>query len=374
MKCIGIVMRELVGCLVLSVAVACRAPAKTFFVSPDGVDSNHGTMSQPFRTVMKGVSAAHAGDTVILRNGVYRNEGKISDGSGGWHGYATPVPISSAGKPTAWITLRAEQKWRAVLDCGTTPASLGCDVYVYLKKTAAYWSFEDLVVTRGAYAGINTNEGASHIRIKGCKFEDIGNRRDTGETGIAGIGFGPAEATDWEIEDNVFHHIGRTGGHYPSVDHGIYAEGSAAVIRNNLFYQMEVGWAIQTSHGARNWLIENNTFALPNPMAPGQIMLWDGGKANSVSGIVIRGNIFYAPRKAAIVTNGQIASCVAENNITTADAMIDDPAQCSLRDNLTGTDPRFMNRAAEPYDFRLRPGSPAKGRGWSPQAGAILAN
>ena len=374
MKCIVNYMRKLRKSSVLMIAITIRLTAATYFVSPEGSDSNHGSMSKPFRTVAKGVSVAGPGDTILLGNGVYGAEGHISDGTGGWHGYATPVAISKAGKPTAWITLRAEQKGEAVLDCGTTASNLGCDVYLYLKRTAAYWSFEDLTVIRGAYAGINTNEGASHIRIKGCKFENIGNRRDTGETGIAGVGFGPAEATDWTIEGNVFHHIGRTGGHYPSLDHGIYADGSDAVIRNNLFYRMDAGWGIQTSHGARNWIIENNTFAFPNPMAAGQIMLWDGGTPNSVSGIEIRDNIFYGPRKSAIVIDGKIASCTVENNVTTADLLIDDPTQCSIRNNLTGADPRFVNSANQPYDFRLSPESPANGRGWSPVIPAVLAN
>jgi len=185
MKCIVNYMRKLRKSSVLMIAITIRLTAATYFVSPEGSDSNHGSISKPFRTVAKGVSVAGPGDTILLGNGVYGAEGHISDGTGGWHGYATPVAISKAGKPTAWITLRAEQKGEAVLDCGTTASNLGCDVYLYLKRTAAYWSFEDLTVIRGAYAGINTNEGASHIRIKGCKFENIGNRRDTGETARA---------------------------------------------------------------------------------------------------------------------------------------------------------------------------------------------
>ena len=114
-----------------------------------------------------------------------------------------------AGRPDAWITLRAQNKWKAVLDCDSSTQSPGCDVFVTLKRGAGYWKFEDLVVIRAAYAGINTNEGASHVRIRGCKFEDIGNRRESGEIGIVGVGFGPPDASDWQIEDSVFHHIGR---------------------------------------------------------------------------------------------------------------------------------------------------------------------
>lgn len=350
----------------LSAGIAFAVPliAAAYHVSPGGSDSNPGTEMKPFRTIGKAVKAVSPGDVILLEDGTYHSEGHVSDGTGGMHGYATPVAIGKAGRADAWITLRAENKWKAILDCDATQVSPGCDVFVTLKRGADYWSFEDLFVTHAAYAGINTNEGASHVRIKGCKFEDIGNRRESLEIGIVGVGFGPPEATDWQLEDNIFHHIGRTGGHYPSLDHGIYARGSDVVIRNNLFYEMNAGWGIQTSSGARNWIIEHNTFALPNPAAAGQIMLWDGGHPNSVSGIVIRANVFYEPRQFAIATNGSIANCTIKENVTTAKAMVDRPDECNVTGNAVGKDLRFEKSAAGAEEFRLSPDSPGVGSGW----------
>ena len=139
------------------------------------------------------------------------------------------------------------------------------------------------------------------------------------------------------------------------------------MIRNNLFYEMQAGWGIQTSSGARNWVIENNTFAYPNPAAEGQIMLWDGGHPNSVSDIVIRSNIFYQPRRFAIVTNGTVANCRIEQNVTTADGIIDRPARCNVSENLIRTDPRFVTNAKEPDEFRPGKDSLAFGHGWNPE-------
>lgn len=344
------------------------AGAATFFVSPAGDDGAPGTADGPFRTVAKAVERVHAGDTIILRDGLYPSEGFRSDGTGGWHGYASPVIISKAGAPGAWITLKAEHRWGATLDCETTRTHAGCDVYIYLKKTAAYWAFEDLVIRRGAYAGINTNEGASHIRVQGCRIENIGNRVDTGEIGIVGIGVGRDTASDWWIEGNVIHDIGRTGGRSVlNLDHGIYAQGTNVTIINNIFYHNVAGWHIQTTHGASRWLIANNTFAFPNPAVNGHIMLWDGDRPGSLSHLTIRDNIFYGAKGSAIVALADtIKGCVIEDNLTTASTMFGSNTPCSESGNYVKTDPRFVNAETQPYDFHLRAGSPAAAAGREP--------
>jgi hypothetical protein len=352
---------------VLAITLWCCALTsfgRSFYVAPTGSDSNAGTENKPFKTVAKGVAAANPGDIVILKDGIYRSEGYVSDGTGGWHGYASPVMITKAGKPDAWITIRAEHKGSATLDCETTSARRGCDVYIYLKKTAAYWAFENLVLTGGAYAGINTNEGAHHVRITGCEFTHIGNHPYSGEIGIVGVGFAPSSATDWWIEDNEFHDIGRTGGRYPNLDHGLYAGGEDATIIRNRFYRNTAGWHIQTTKGARHWLIANNTFAFPHPKLDGAIMLWDGDQAGSISDIDIRNNIFYNVRGPAVVSLAKsISGCLIESNLTTASRIFDEKTACTLRGNATGSDPKFVNSAREPYDFHLAAASPALTQG-----------
>ena len=231
-------------CLSLAFFTGGVLNAATYYVSPSGNDANPGTAAAPFRTVAKGVNVAAAGDTVILGNGTYGNEGHISDGTGGYYGYASPVSIYSAGTASAPITLMAANSGQAILDCGTTSTALGCDKYIVLYGGAAYWNFEGLVFTRGAFGGIGTDNGASHITIKGCQFAYIGNWYDTTQIGEDGIGF-DINATNWWIEGNVFHDIGRTGGlSYDNHDHGIYAKGVNITVINNIFYNMSKGWSI----------------------------------------------------------------------------------------------------------------------------------
>lgn len=53
--------------------VACFAQEmeRTWYVAPDGKDTNPGTLVAPFRTIRKGVSVLKAGDTLLVRAGLY---------------------------------------------------------------------------------------------------------------------------------------------------------------------------------------------------------------------------------------------------------------------------------------------------------------
>ncbi len=349
------------------------AGAATYYVSPSGSDSNAGSQAAPFRTVAKGVNTANPGDTVILEDGTYGNEGHISDGTGCYYGCAAPVWITNAGTSSAWITLKAENKWGAVLDCGTTTTQLGCDTYLDFADTAAYWVIQDLVIMRGAFAGIHDNTAASHLTFTGNQIEYIGNYYTTTQIGICGIGFGNS-STNITIEGNVIHDVGRTGGlSILNHDHGIYASGANATITNNIFYNNSKGWDIQTSHGANNWLIANNTFAFSSLAGSGQIILWDGEVANSISNITIRNNIFYNPSGPAIVTysdvgTSSIPGCSIDHNLTTASSIYDNGMSCATSSNMLSTNPALMNVSASPYDFHLQSGSPAIDQGMTVSA------
>lgn len=52
--------------------MALHANAATWFVAPNGRDSSAGSESRPFRTINRGIAVARAGDTVAVREGVYR--------------------------------------------------------------------------------------------------------------------------------------------------------------------------------------------------------------------------------------------------------------------------------------------------------------
>ncbi|MCK4792198.1 MAG: DUF1565 domain-containing protein, partial [Desulfobacteraceae bacterium] len=58
-----------VSLLVLTAATAARA--ETYYVATNGSDENPGSEAKPFRTIQKAAGVARAGDTILLRGGVY---------------------------------------------------------------------------------------------------------------------------------------------------------------------------------------------------------------------------------------------------------------------------------------------------------------
>lgn len=320
--------------------------AATLYVSPAGSDAAAGRIDSPLATVSAAVARAAPGDTVILRDGVYGPEGRTS---------GFPVVIRSGGTPSAWITLRAERRGGAVLDCGNSGAvRTGCDGYIYLGSGAAYWVFEDLVFQRGYSCGVNANSnpGAHHILVRGCRFENIG--RHSSDSPYGEIGFYASEdSSNLTFDGNVFHDIGRTAGSHNSLDHGLYLHSANTAIINNVFYGPIAGWGIQTARGFSG-VIANNTFAFPMSPRGGQLMLWDLNPA-----VTVRNNIFYRPGGGVAIRSSSLstAGCTIDHNLFSGGA----PgvvSECAWTANLSG-DPSFVNATSPPYDFRLLPGSAA---------------
>ncbi len=57
--------------LIAALSIATSLSAKSYYISPDGNDSNAGTLSSPFKTIAKATSVAKAGDVCMLREGTY---------------------------------------------------------------------------------------------------------------------------------------------------------------------------------------------------------------------------------------------------------------------------------------------------------------
>ena len=69
-KCLGLVLLM----LVMGVNVVF---ADSYYVSPSGNDKDVGTIKKPFKTIMKALDVAEAGDNVYIRKGVYNEQLKI---------------------------------------------------------------------------------------------------------------------------------------------------------------------------------------------------------------------------------------------------------------------------------------------------------
>jgi uncharacterized protein (TIGR03437 family) len=312
-----------------------------YYVATTGNDSDPGTLAQPFLTLRRGVSAAGPGDTIIVRDGTYPG-GCRSNSS-----YA--LTINKAGTPAAWITLKAENKWAATLDAENV-----CHSFINLGANAAYWVIQDFRIINGYSGGIWTDSGADYITMRGNEIAYIGRHYLDSAIGICGS-YADASSHDLIYDGNVLHDIGRTGGPQTAHDHALYVHSPNSTIVNNVFYQPIQGWGIQTASGFSG-LIANNTFHGPNATREGHIMLWD-----STGTVIIRNNIFYAPRRQAITQDiFSSTSCTVDNNIVFgAGVSLGAPSACSSDNNRLNTDPMLVNATTAPYDFHLTAGSPA---------------
>jgi hypothetical protein len=333
----------------LALAAFGIAQGATYYVATTGSDSNSGAQSAPFRHLSKAAAAAQQpGDTVIVMDGTYDNEGVIAPN------YVVNLYYNgTSGSP---ITFKAQNRGGVILDSmntSTTTSCNGASAYFNLHN-AAYVVIQGFVIQRGCDEGIHSNDSAHDITIRWNEIRNIANRTVTDQIGRDGIYLNATER-NFTFDGNSFHDIGRTSGttqlHF---DHGIYSHADNVTIINNIFYNMNRGWSIQLADGASNWLVANNTFAFGNANGEaGQIMFW-----GSNTGIDIRNNIFYRPNSNAMTRYAATISCTFDHNmIYGVSGVMSDTTGCSVGANQIGADPKFVNPSS--YDFHLQSGSPA---------------
>jgi Protein of unknown function (DUF1565) len=342
--------RLLVLTSVLTLFCQC-ASAATYYVATTGSDSNPGTQSAPFRHLSKAaLTATQPGDTVIVMDGTYDNEGVVAP--------TIVVILSYSGTAGNPITFRAQNRGKAILDSMNSSTTTSCDgasAYFGL-KSVSYILIQGFVIQRGCDSGILTDGAAHDIIIRWNEIRNIANHTVTDQIGRNGIYLHALEY-NFIFDGNFFHDIGRTDGqtllHF---DHGIYSQGQNMTIINNIFYNMNRGFSIQTADGASNWLVANNTFAFGNANGEaGQIMFW-----NNNSNITVRNNIFYNPNSSAITRYAAtISGCRFDHNLVFGvSTVISDVTGFTIGTNQIGANPLFVNASTAPYDFHLQPGSP----------------
>jgi Right handed beta helix region len=346
-------MRTLLQFALAGCFLARYSNATVYYVDTQGDNSNPGSASAPFATVSRGVGAAGPGDTVVVRDGLYGPENAVTAGDDPNAGNASPVVLKTSGTSDAWITIQADHKWGATLDC-----QMVCDAYFDLKN-ASYIVIQNFVITGGYREGIHSNDAANNIILRGNRIEFIANRSSSSRMGLDGLFTNP-NCHDFVIDGNVFHDIGRTNA--GQLDHGLYLHGSNFTVINNIFYNIGRGWSIQMADGLNNVVIANNTFAFANGNR-GQIMMW-----NTQSNVVIQNNIFFQPAGYAIIRfRSSVSNCSIDHNLVFGPpAMMADSTGCTLdTTNQIGADPMLANGWLPPYDFHLLAGSPAIGAGIS---------
>jgi hypothetical protein len=348
--------RTFTTCAALALALSAGAAhATTYYVSTSGSDSNGGTQSAPFRHISRGASVAQAGDTVMVMDGSYDNEGQVADPNS----LGAVVTVRNSGAPGSPITIMAQNRGRAILDAASgTQSSFGCYAawsYFDLSYTS-YVVIQGFVIQNGCLQAIHANGNAHDITIRWNEIRNIGNWNNSAGTGSPTGIYVNKNEYNFTFDGNTFHDIG--GGANVNQQHAIYSSGSNITIVNNVFYNQMHGFDVHLAGGS-NVYISNNTFAFANPNRDGHIVLWDDDIPNSLNHIVIQNNVFYQPRNTAIIpalAGGSVGSCSISNNLSTGGSLYDG-GDCLLDRNLTNIDPAFANLPG--YDFHLVGGSPA---------------
>jgi len=132
---------------------------KTWYVSTNGNNSDPGTEAQPFADIPTAITAASAGDTILVRGGTYPS--------------AITISITKSGTEDSYFTLKSYPGERAILDF-SLQAFGGSNRGFMI--TGSYWHIEGFDVCGAGDNGMKIDEGI-HNRIVNCAFY---RNRDTG--------------------------------------------------------------------------------------------------------------------------------------------------------------------------------------------------
>ncbi len=345
-------------------------PTGNWYVSTSGSDSAAGSSAAPFRTIQKAADVVNAGETVIVRDGIYT--GALGGGA--------VVSIARGGSSGNLVTFRSATKWGAKLSGQNYQTNHGWAV------NAPYVVIQDFEMYEfGYYGGDAIDVEAAHIRITGNAIHHIGRICNDDPYGLDGILIGQRD--DVTIDGNIIHDVGRLApselgcnpsqDYYQNADHAIYVDGGSNItISNNVFYKNARGWSVHVyPDPVSNLKILNNTFADPNPYRVGQIVL-----VADITTADIANNIFYDPTTAGIRYAGHPMVGVTVRNNLTFDGVVlwnDTNGTTTVpgitkSGNLDNTDPLFTNAGSR--DYTLTASSPAKDAGLTLSTVTVDAN
>jgi len=164
-------------------------PGKLYFVSPTGADTDTGTFTAPWRTVVKAKNTAAAGDVIYLMNGV--NETGLDSSS-------ATLALAKSGTASLPIALVAYPGATATIGSAT-----GQSYGIRTTATANYWVLAGLTL-RGAFSALSVSN-SSNWRVVGS---DISCPNGSGSGACVDFA-GSANAT---LYRNRIHDVGSATG------------------------------------------------------------------------------------------------------------------------------------------------------------------
>jgi len=325
------------------------------YVSTSGLDSNPGTLAEPFRTLNKAVSVLQPGDTLYIRGGTYvENLNNNIPGGTSWSNPVTiaaypgeTVIVQAASSGVGVVYLAAASRSYIILDGLildaaktatnvvkiTAGSTTGASNHIRIQNSEIRNAVHQgiLITQPGAdyneFINLKIHDNGSSVLDHGMYFEDNHNLVDDCDVysnygyGIQiykWIGVNGQDASYNTVRNSKFHDNGKSG-------IGLFV-GDGNVAYNNITWNNgEAG--INVDYGASHTEVYNNTIYHNSN---------NGIEIDSTStGAVIENNILYQNGWLAIWNLG--SGTVADHNLT--------------------TDPGFVNAAAG--DFHLTTGSAA---------------
>ena len=223
----------------METAPTAAVPFHLLYVAPGGADSNPGTRSRPFRSLIRAAHAAREGSKVLVAPGVY---------TGGFR-------TNASGTAGARILYVSTTKWGAKIvppsnstnkaawdNRGSHVDIVGFEVDGRAQQSGQVWKL-------GIY------NGGSHVAIRNNRVHHIARTAQCTRGGGAAINVDSYyRGVHASVISNLVHDIGPAGCRYV---HGIYVSTSARV-QNNVVYRVAEG-GIHMWHDANNVIVTNNT-------------------------------------------------------------------------------------------------------------------
>jgi parallel beta-helix repeat protein len=292
---------------------------KTFYVSTTGSDSAAGSLSAPWKTIGRALTAVNPGDTIFVRAGTY----------------SPSLLATRSGTATGTITLAGYP--------GEQPVITG-----RLRISADYMRINGFVFDGSAVRDVSVWLNGNHLELSGNAI------RNGYMTGVyAGNGGTGGKVTDVRILSNTI----QNNGTHTSADHGVYCgDCFNSVIADNLITGNKAA-GVQLYPNANGTIVASNTIARNGKY--GIILGSDSGTTSSNNLIV--GNVIANNAENGIRTYWGAAT--GSGNVARNDLAFGNPQGnfansgqgISYSANLQ-SDPRFLSST----DFRLASGSPAQ--------------
>lgn len=204
----------LVALPIMLAFVACPdlSAAATFYVATNGKDTNPGTLTKPFLTINKAAKLAKAGDTVLVRSGIYKER----------------VVPSYSGRLGAYISFQPYRNESVTIDASGLQQG-------FILWKVSYIRIAGFKVINAKREGIHIHDhldtsdaGSDHNIIEDNIVEN------NGEEGYSGIYVG---GHNNRVINNEVHGNGYINGVATRrPDHGVYLAGNGNFVEGNNIY------------------------------------------------------------------------------------------------------------------------------------------